>query len=107
MAQTQVWPVLRNLDRIVPSTAASISASSKMIIGALPPNSRLTFFTVPAALAMICLPIGVEPVKPILRTIGFVASSSPMADALLPTTMLNTPAGMPARSARTARARAE
>ncbi len=48
LAQTQVWPVLRYLLAIAPSTAASRSASSKTMNGALPPSSRLSFFIVPA-----------------------------------------------------------
>src|SRR3546814_19960932 len=44
---------------------------------------------------------------PILRTNGLVASSVPMARALLPITTLNTPLGKPARSASSASANAE
>src|ERR1700691_2869422 len=50
LAQTQVWPMLRNLDWIAPSTAAATWASSKTMNGALPPSSSPTFFTAPAAL---------------------------------------------------------
>jgi hypothetical protein len=50
LAQTQVWPVLRYLEAIAPSTAASRSASSKTMKGALPPSSSETFFTVARAL---------------------------------------------------------
>ena len=51
LAQTQVWPMLRNFETIAPSTAASRSASSNTMNGALPPSSSPTFFTVPARLA--------------------------------------------------------
>ena len=70
LAQTQVWPVLRYLDMIAPSTAASRSASSNTMNGALPPSSIETFFTVPAHCSISSLPISVEPVKVSLRTIG-------------------------------------
>lgn len=43
LAQTQVWPALRNFDASAPSTALSRSASSKTINGALPPSSSDTF----------------------------------------------------------------
>ncbi|MNP38698.1 hypothetical protein D3C76_1322310 [compost metagenome] len=43
LAQTQVWPLLRYLETSAPSTAASRSASSNTMNGALPPSSRDTF----------------------------------------------------------------
>ena len=46
--QTQVWPELRYLATIAPSTAVSMSASSNTMNGALPPSSIDTFFTVTA-----------------------------------------------------------
>lgn len=42
LVQTQVCPELRNLEAINPSTAASRSASSNTMKGALPPSSRLS-----------------------------------------------------------------
>lgn len=44
LAQTQVWPPLRNFETSAPSTARSRSASSKTMKGALPPSSRLSRF---------------------------------------------------------------
>ena len=79
-AQTHVWPVLRNFDAIAPSTAASRSASSKTRSGALPPSSSETFLIVPAHFAISSRPTSVEPVNVSLRTVGFVASSSPTTD---------------------------
>src|SRR3970282_383202 len=97
-AQTQVWPVLRNLEARAPSTAESRSASSNTMKGALPPSSSDTFLTVLAHCCINCLPISVEPVKVNLRTSGLVVSSLPIGpDA--PVTIDNTPFGMPARSA--------
>src|SRR5579883_2461095 len=68
LAQTHVCPELRNFDAIAPRTAASKSASSKTIKGALPPNSSETFFTVSAQAAIRRFPTAVEPVKESLRT---------------------------------------
>jgi hypothetical protein len=48
----------------------------------------------------------VEPVKDSLRTVGLAVNSAPMA-AGMPVTMLTTPAGIPARFARTPSASAE
>ncbi len=68
-------PVFRR-DR-PPLTAASISASSKTINGALPPSSSESFLTVPAHCCISNLPTSVEPVKVNLRTVGFEVSSPP------------------------------
>src|SRR6266849_6665618 len=81
LAQTQVWPALRYLDAIAPLTAISMSASSKTMNGALPPNSSETFFTVPAHCSINSLPISVEPVKVSLRTVGFEVISPPISVA--------------------------
>src|SRR4029450_8618090 len=106
LVHTQVWPLLRNLHAIAPLTAASISASSKMIKGAWPPSSMLTFLTVSAHCLSRILPTSVEPVNDSLRTASLAVSSPPTVRAS-PVTTLNTPAGMPARSASSARASAE
>ncbi len=98
--------MLRNLDCMAPSMAASMSASSKTMNGAWPPNSIDIFFTVPAHCSISFLPISVDPVKVILRTIGLEVSSAPISLAE-PVTTLNTPFGMPARSANSANASAE
>ena len=98
--------MLRYFEAIAPAIAASIWASSKTMNGALPPNSIETFFTVRADCSMSILPTSVEPVKVILRTIGFEVISPPIAPAE-PVTTLNTPAGTPARSANSASAVAE
>src|SRR6202163_3040120 len=106
LSQTQVWPVLRYLDAIAPSTAESRSASSNTMNGALPPSSSETFFTVLAHCAISCLPTSVDPVNVNLRTSGFVVSSLPIG-AADPVTQDNTPFGMPARSASSHKASAE
>ena len=106
MAHTQVCPALRYFDAIAPATAASRSASSKTMNGALPPSSRLTFFTVEAHCDIRSLPTSVEPVNESLRTVGLEVSSAPIGPDG-PVTTLITPAGMPARSASSASASAE
>src|SRR5436309_5588397 len=106
LAQTQVWPALRYLEAIAPSTAASRSASSNTMNGALPPSSSETFFIVLAHCAISDLPTAVEPVNESLRTIGFDVSSAPMSVAD-PVMTLKTPFGTPARSDSSASASAE
>jgi hypothetical protein len=61
---------------------------------------------VPAHCSIKSLPTSVEPVKESLRTIGLEVSSPPISRAE-PVITLITPAGMPARSASSARASAE
>ena len=104
--QTQVCPVFRYLLTIAPATAASRSASSKTMKGALPPSSIETFFTVAAHCSSRIFPTAVEPVKVSLRTSGLPVSSAPMARAE-PVSTLMTPAGMPARWHSSASASAE
>ncbi|MNL26680.1 hypothetical protein D3C87_1482210 [compost metagenome] len=54
----------------MPSTAASMSASSKMITGALPPSSMCMRLTVSAVLEMMFEPVAIEPVNDTMRTFG-------------------------------------
>src|SRR5262249_20110919 len=90
-----------------PLTAASRSASSKTINGALPPSSSDTFFTVDAHCAINCLPIAVEPVKENFRTSGLEVSSLPMGPDFDEVMMVSTPCGIPARAAGAAKANAD
>lgn len=78
LAHTQVWPEPRNLDAMAPATAASRSASSKTMNGALlpnrqrflpiqrrrthPPSSMLSFLSDPLDCSIKILPTRVEPV---------------------------------------------
>jgi hypothetical protein len=55
---THVWLALRYFEAMAPLTAISMSASSKTMNGALPPNSRDIFFIVPAHCCISNLPIG-------------------------------------------------
>ena len=98
LTQTHVCPVFRYFDAIAPSTAASRSASSNTMNGALPPSSSDSFFTVAAHCAISTLPTSVDPVNDSFATIGLDVSSPPIS-AADPVTTLKTPFGMPARSA--------
>ncbi|MOA14769.1 hypothetical protein D3C78_1348910 [compost metagenome] len=100
---------MRYLEMIAPSTAASRSASSKTMKGALPPSSSDNFFRVGAHCSISLIPTPVEPVNDSLRTTGFSHSSAPTSRLLATSagSTLSSPAGMPARSASSARARAE
>ena len=99
LVQTQVCPQFRNLVAMQSITAASISASSNTINGALPPSSRDTFLTPSAHCFIRVLPTGVEPVNVNLPILGCWVSTVPISRELLPTTTLITPFGIPARSA--------
>jgi hypothetical protein len=108
LAHTQVWPALRYLLAMAPSTALSTSASSNTMKGALPPSSRLSFFTVGALCAIRMRPTSVLPVKLMWRTTSLSHSTLPMAMllALSAVSTFSTPAGMPARTASSAAASA-
>ena len=73
---------MRYFETIAPSTAASRSASSNTMKGALPPSSSESFLTVGADSRISRRPTSVEPVKEILRTVGFAHSSPPISAAL-------------------------
>src|SRR6516225_4913661 len=106
LAQTQVWPAFRYFEAMAPLTAISMSASSKTMNGAFPPNSIEVFLTVAAHCSISNLPTSVEPVKVSLRTVGFDVSSPPISfDG--PVTQENTPFGTPPRSASSHKAKAE
>src|SRR5258708_38754508 len=81
-------------------------ASSNTMKGALPPSSKLTRLIVLADCCIRSCPTRVDPVNESLRTDGFDVNSAPIACGI-PVTTETTPFGKPARSARTANARAE
>ena len=70
-------PWFTNTPKSAPSTADSKSASAKKMLGDLPPSSRLIFFSVSAAVRMICLPTSTLPVKAILSTSSWATSGAP------------------------------
>src|SRR6187551_3681806 len=106
LAQTQVWPLLRYLEMIAPSAAASRSASSNTMNGALPPSSSEIFLIVGATCFISSRPTSVDPVNDSFRTVGF-AHISPPIDGASPVMTFSTPGGNPARSASSASANAE
>ena len=109
LAQTQVWPALRYLLTIAPSTADSMSASSNTMKGALPPNSRLSFLIVGAHCRASIRPTSVLPVKDKWRTVSLEHSTLPISIELSASAvrMFSTPAGMPARIANSPSANAD
>src|SRR2546426_11321986 len=106
LAQTQVWPALRYLEAIEPSTAASRSASSNTMNGALPPSSSERFLIVSADCFMSVRPVSVEPVKEGLRTAGGGDRWPPRARGF-PVMGVHTPFGVPGGAPRSAMASAE
>ena len=87
----QTWPWLKKMPLTMPSTAWSSGASSKTMLAALPPSSRVTLLSVPATRRAIALPTSVEPVNATLSTPGCSTSAAPVSPA--PVTMLTTPGG--------------
>ena len=96
LAQTQVWPVLRNFEATTSRTAASRSASSKTRNGAWPPSSSETRFTVFAACAASRMPTSVLPVKVSLRIAGSSKNTAETAAGSAVVSTWNTSAGPPA-----------
>jgi hypothetical protein len=68
------------------------------MFGLLPPSSRLTFFTFPAARRRISWPVAVSPVKATLPTPGWAAIEAPAVPPG-PVTTLTMPGGKPASRA--------
>lgn len=82
------------------STAFSILASSKTIIGDFPPNSRQIFFKLDSLEAYkIFLPTKDDPVKLTFLTSGCLVIASP-AICPYPGNILSTPGGKPASTTR-------
>src|SRR5436190_1995989 len=79
-----------------PFTAASRSASGRMMLGLLPPSSSVTRLSVCAALAAISRPTAVEPVNAIFAMPGCSTIAAPVAPS--PVNTFTTPSGKPASS---------
>src|SRR6202162_203957 len=86
-----------NTPKSAPSTAASQSAPSKKMFGDLPPSSRVTRFSVSAALLTISLPTTALPVNAILSTPGCATSAAPQVSPK-PFTIFTAPGGKPTSS---------
>jgi hypothetical protein len=98
LADVHASPPLRILAISAPSTAASMSASSKIRNGALPPSSIDTRRIWSADCSMSVRPTSVEPVNDSLRVRGSLISGSitaPDDDAVM---TLTTPPGSPTSS---------
>src|SRR3979490_3396727 len=91
----QDCPLLRNPAFSAMGRAWFKSASSRMMVGDLPPSSRVTRLSVPAASRRMVLPTTVEPVNDIFMISGWRLSSVPTTSPR-PVTILNTPLGRPA-----------
>ena len=93
----QIWPLLLKILTREPSTARSISASSKTMLADLPPSSKWTGVRFAAAAAITCLAVLPPPVNPMRSISGEPASAAPVT-APLPFTTLIVPGGRPASS---------
>ena len=91
----QDWPVLLKQCAVPPVIAFARSASSRMMLGDLPPSSCVTRFTVGAAFCTTSMPARVEPVNDIMSMPGCVLMAAPTSGPR-PLTRLNTPLGTPA-----------
>ncbi len=89
----QTWPWLNQIASTTPSTAPSISASSKTMKGDLPPSSSVSDLPVPAVASRIRRPTSVEPVKAILSISACSTISAPVSPS--PVTMFSTPGRQP------------
>mmetsp|Transcript_14331 Transcript_14331/g.38675 ORF Transcript_14331/g.38675 Transcript_14331/m.38675 type:complete len:291 (+) Transcript_14331:332-1204(+) len=109
LVATQACPALRTLEAMSARVATSRSASAKITNGALPPSSSPRRFTVGAHWARSFLPTPVEPVKERRRTRSSSQKVEPTSGdwALEHVTTLASPAGAPASSRSSSRARAE
>ena len=87
---------MRILAIIKPSIAAGMSASGRMMNGALPPSSIEQLTTWSAASRSSARPTAVEPVKESLRTRGSCNISRTMTGFSVDVTTLTTPGGTPA-----------
>src|SRR5688572_2247398 len=96
LAQTQVWPALRNFDAITCCTAAGTSASAHTMNGAWPPSSSETRFTVRAAFSYSFIPTSVLPVNVSLRTRASAKNTSDTAAGSAVVSTWNTSGGPPA-----------
>ncbi len=73
----QVCPVAAKMPATTPLAAASRSASSKTMLGDLPPSSSVTRARCSAAPFITALPVAVPPVNATLSTPGCATSGAP------------------------------
>src|SRR6478609_8001747 len=77
-----------------PATAASRSASAKMMFADFPPNSRVSGMIRSAAILPMARPVATEPVNATFATTGCCTRAAP-APCPVPSTTLSVPAGNP------------
>lgn len=94
---TQAWPLIIQAKGTMPATAASRSASGKMIAADLPPNSRVTRVRLREATSITRRPAATEPVKETLSTSRWPTRYSLTSRSA--GRMERTPGGRPASSA--------
>ena len=80
-----------------PGIARSRSASGRMMLGLLPPSSRVTRFKERPHFSPISRPTAVEPVKATLSTPPLSTRAAPVVPS--PVSTLSVPSGKPASSA--------
>src|SRR5256885_6407759 len=95
LVAVQRWPVVPNPPQRPPSMARSRLASSRTIIGFLPPSSSEQCLNVFAAVVPTMRPTSVEPVSETARTSGCSVIGVPTLEPN-PVTILITPLGTPA-----------
>src|SRR6202522_2308126 len=95
LVAVQRCPVVPKAPQSPPSTARSRFASSRTIIGFLPPSSREQGLKLLAAVVPMVLPTADDPVKDTARTEGCSVSGAP-ASGPYPAITLITPLGTPA-----------
>ena len=91
----QVWPAFANEPHAQPATACSTLASSRTIIGSLPPSSSTLPLSRSALATPTRRPTSTEPVKKILAALD---STSALPTRPPPCTVRTSPSGTPARS---------
>src|SRR5947207_4913006 len=99
LVAVQRWPVVPNAPQSAPSRASSRLASSRTIIGFLPPSSSEQCLKLLAAVVPMVRPTALDPVNDTARTSGWSSMGAPVSEPN-PLTILTTPLGTPA-SART------
>ena len=92
---TQLWPLAAKIPATTPFTALLILASAKIMLGDLPPSSRLIWARFCALFLTTALAPAPPPVKAIRRTSGCLVNAAPVS-APNPVTTLTTPSGKPA-----------
>ncbi len=88
----QSWPLLAKPAILIPGITRSMSASSKMMTGALPPSSRWTLLSDAEAAFATSLPVATSPVSETMLTRGWRTRPAPTGSPC-PVITLKTPGG--------------